>query len=76
LEKRSVRVRNCEKETSLTKWKAAISSLLILGSFLAEFPFATAIKNRLTREELVNHEGKLKCGGTLGEGEKAERRCA
>jgi hypothetical protein len=51
LENHSARVRNCEKETSPTKWKAAISSLLILGSFLAEFLFPTAIKNRLTPEE-------------------------
>jgi hypothetical protein len=43
----------------------------VLGSFLAEFSFAIASKNRPTADETVDYEGKLKCGGTVSEGEKA-----
>ncbi|MGE5816819.1 MAG: hypothetical protein ACM37Z_02270 [Deltaproteobacteria bacterium] len=64
-------VRNCEKENFITKCQSGNFSSIILGSFLAEFNSRMASKNRLTADEGVDYEGKLKRIGTLSEGEKA-----
>jgi hypothetical protein len=71
LENRLAGVRNCEKEKLLMKCESGNFFCRVLGSFLAEFSFAIASKNRPIADETVDYEGKLKCGGTVSEGEKA-----